>query len=83
MTLQVRTSSRNVSELSTDLNITAVGGASFDPVLDGAGNDTSVVTSTALRVWNEPSDEIPTGGAGGGAGRVPTTPRRYIRLGTR
>jgi subtilase family serine protease len=58
--------SRNVSELAADPNITAVGGASFDPTYDGSGDDTSVVTSTPLRVWNDRNDGIPTGGASGG-----------------
>jgi subtilase family serine protease len=58
--------SRHVSELSTDPNVTAVGGVSFDPVFDASGNDTSVVATTNLRVWNDPNDGIPSGGAGGG-----------------
>jgi len=57
---------RTVSELAADPNVTAVGGVSFDPSYDGSGNDTSVVTSTALRVWDDPNDGIASGGAGGG-----------------
>lgn len=57
---------RNVSQLAADPNVTAAGGASFDPAYDGSGNDTSVVTSTALRVWDDPNDGIPSGGASGG-----------------
>ena len=58
--------SRNVNELAADPNITAVGGASFDPTYDGSGDDTSFVTSTPLRVWDDPNDGIPSGGASGG-----------------
>ena len=75
-------SSRNVNELSTDPNVTAVGGASFNPNYDGSGNDTSVVTSTALRAWNEPNDGIADGGAtGGGASAYYSKPSYQTGLG--
>jgi subtilase family serine protease len=74
--------SRNVSQLAADPNITAVGGASFDPTYDGSGNDTSVVASTALRVWDDPNDGIPSGGAtGGGASADYAKPAYQYGLG--
>src|SRR5216683_4242788 len=48
---------RNVSEMSADPNVTSVGGSQFHPVYDGAGND---VGSVAESAWNDPA------GAGGG-----------------
>lgn len=71
-----------VSQLAADPNITAVGGASFNPSYDVSGNDTSVVTSTALRVWDEPNDGIASGGAtGGGASADYTKPVYQYGLG--
>ncbi|HVN91654.1 MAG TPA: protease pro-enzyme activation domain-containing protein [Candidatus Binataceae bacterium] len=58
--------SLNVNEMGADPNVTAVGGASFDPNFNSGGSNTSVVTSTAQRVWNDPEDGKPRGGAGGG-----------------
>src|ERR1700730_3830054 len=48
---------RNVSEMSADPNVTSVGGSQFHPVYDGAGTD---VGSVAESAWNDPV------GAGGG-----------------
>ena len=73
----IAASTRNVNELSTDPNITAVGGVSFNPSFNGAGNDTSVVTSTTLRVWDDPNDGIPSGGAGGGGASAYYTKPSY------
>jgi len=72
----------NVNELSTDPNVTAVGGVSFDPIFDGAGNDLSEVLSTPLAVWNEPNKMIATGGAtGGGASAYYAKPSYQTGLG--
>ncbi len=68
--------SLNVNELSTDPNVTSVGGTSFDPSYT-SGTDTSVVTSTALRAWNDPEDGKSTGGAGGGGASAYYTKPSY------
>jgi len=54
--------SRNVSELSADPNVIAVGGTEFTPTYDGSHND---VGSTAEQVWNDS-----TGASGGGASTI-------------
>lgn len=73
---------RHVSQLAADPNITSVGGVSFNPTYDGSGNDTSVVTSTALRVWDDPNDGIKSGGAtGGGASAYYAKPSYQYGLG--
>ena len=51
-------SSRNVSELSADPNVTAVGGTQFTPTYDSSGDDDG---SVAESVWNQ-SEQGATGG---------------------
>ncbi len=54
---------RAVSEISADPNVTALGGTSFDPNFDSSGHN---IGHVAERVWNDPNDGIPSGGATGG-----------------
>ncbi len=54
-------SSQNVSELSADPNVTAVGGTQFAPSYDDSGNDTGWVAEAA---WNQ------SGATGGGESAV-------------
>lgn len=59
-------STQNVSEMSADPNITAVGGTQFVPTYNGSGNDTALVAES---VWNDPS-----GATGGGKSSVFSKP---------
>ncbi|HLH76230.1 MAG TPA: protease pro-enzyme activation domain-containing protein, partial [Candidatus Binataceae bacterium] len=60
----VAASSRNVSEMAADPNVTAVGGSEFQPVYDGAGND---VGFTSESVYNDSGEPVAAGAGGGGA----------------
>src|SRR5271163_98252 len=55
-------STQNVSEMSADTHVTAVGGTQFVPTYNGSGNDSSSVTES---VWNDPA-----GATGGGKSAV-------------
>ncbi|MHB8380809.1 MAG: S53 family peptidase [Candidatus Binataceae bacterium] len=57
----VEGTSRSVSELSADPNVTAVGGTGFNPAYDANGNDAGDVAES---VWNDAS-----GASGGGSSR--------------
>jgi len=59
-------SSRSVSELSADPNVTAVGGTQFTPTYNSSGNDDG---SVAESVWNQGG-----GATGGGESAVFTKP---------
>ncbi len=64
--------SRAVSEVAADPNVTALSGTSFKPSYDHNGNDIGVVPE---RVWNDPEDGEATGGAtGGGVSSIFTKP---------
>ena len=65
-------SSRNVSELSADPNVTAVGGTQFTPVYDRSGNDRASVAESA---WNQSN-----GATGGGASTVFPKPSYQVGL---
>lgn len=59
----VNGTSRNVSEMAADPNVTAVGGTQFVPNYDSSGNNVGHVFESA---WNEPS----YGASGGGASAI-------------
>jgi len=61
-------STQNVSEMSADPNVTAVGGVSFNPIFNGAAR---IETGLPERSWNDSDDPngrypFPLGGASGG-----------------
>ncbi len=58
--------SRNVSEMSADPNVTAVGGTEFMPNYDANGNDVGSVPENA---WNDSSRQV-AGASGGGASAI-------------
>jgi subtilase family serine protease len=60
--------SQNVSEMSADPNVTAVGGVSFNPIFNGQAK---IETGLPQRTWNDSDDPnghypFPLGGASGG-----------------
>jgi subtilase family serine protease len=64
--------SRAVSELGADPNVTTLSGTSFNPSWDAKGN---IIVGAPERVWNDPNDGMPTGGAtGGGVSSIFTKP---------
>ncbi|HTT77075.1 MAG TPA: protease pro-enzyme activation domain-containing protein [Candidatus Binataceae bacterium] len=65
-------SSQNVSEMSADPNVTAVGGVSFNPIFNGQAR---IETGLEERAWNDSDDPngrypFPLGGASGGGASV-------------
>lgn len=69
----VQGSSRAVSEMAADPNVTAVGGTQFVPTYDTNGNDTGFTTED---VWNDSS-----GASGGGESAIFSKPSFQTGLG--
>jgi len=63
----VAASSRNVSEMAADPNVTAVGGSEFQPTYDGTGNDVGFVSE---RVYNDSDQPVAAGAGGGGSSAI-------------
>ena len=62
--------SRNVSEMSADPNVVAVGGTQFNPLYDSRNKDTSTVLDGLESAWNEAG----IGATGGGISTVFSRP---------
>jgi hypothetical protein len=65
----VTATSRSVSEMSADTNVTSVGGTSFNPRFDSSGKDISTVNDGISEVWDNS-----IGASGGGASAVFSKP---------
>src|SRR5579885_1570881 len=67
----VPATTRNVSEMASDPNVTQVGGTRFDPTYDASGNDLGSVAETA---WDDSFTDSNGGATGGGVSAIYAKP---------